>query len=62
MNKLKEILVGWKNYVFKSAEHEKLAVNRFEECLRCDKLKKINALFVVVLCQQKLPTLKVNVL
>lgn len=35
MSKLSEIVSGWKNYVFKSEEHEKLAKDRIELCIEC---------------------------
>lgn len=40
MSNIKEIIDGWKNYLFKSKEHEKLAINRMSTCLECDKLTK----------------------
>lgn len=37
---LKEIFLGWKNYIFKSPEHEELAKKRINICISCEKFKK----------------------
>jgi hypothetical protein len=39
MSKVKEIISGWKNYVFPSEEVERIAIHRMETCLDCPKLK-----------------------
>jgi hypothetical protein len=42
MNKLEEIITGWKNYVFPNKEVEELAKERIKICLNCSKLTDRN--------------------
>ena len=42
MNKLQEIINGWKNYTFKNPEIENIAKNRAKICSNCSKLRKNN--------------------
>ena len=42
MNKFNEIISGWKNYMFKSEEIEKIAKDRLLICLECEKFTKRN--------------------
>jgi len=42
MSKLEEIYNGWKNYIFKSKDHEELAKERMGECLDCNQLTNLN--------------------
>lgn len=42
LDKFNEIYSGWKNYIFKSDEVEKIAINRLKICIECDKLNRKN--------------------
>jgi len=52
MNKLEEIYIGWKNYIFKSEEHEELAKKRMAECIDCEDDKKVKQLTNLNRCKQ----------
>ena len=41
MNKLNQIIEGWKNYIFKNKEIEEKAKERIKICVSCEKFKKI---------------------
>lgn len=42
MNRLSEILEGWKNFTFPNPTVEKEATKRIEICVNCDKLNQRN--------------------
>jgi len=52
MNRLSEIYMGWKNYVFLNPQVEELAKKRIEICINCDKLLNNNS---CVLCGCYMP-------
>lgn len=42
VDKFNEIVSGWKNYIFKSPENEKIAKKRLLVCLNCEYITKNN--------------------
>lgn len=51
INKAEEIMMGWKNFVFKDPKNEIIAKYRLEECLKCLDVKHKLGVYYCGICK-----------